>query len=139
LKKYGEKRAAYHMRNFQNGKQIAAIILIYRSSTTYWIKLCKEHNITPILITTPYRSYYSNWFSNEILEQFYCELIDPNENDVIYLDYSRDERFNNSEELLKDTDHLNKQGAIVFTEIVIKDLFETRFAEIMQIIIWRIK
>ena len=58
---------------------------------------------------------------NDFFEAFYGEIkaIEV-EMDVAYLDYSKDERFLNAEELFLDTDHLNEKGARVFTEIVIR-------------------
>ena len=44
------------------------------------------------------------------------------EHNVRYLDYAFDERFIDSPELFINSDHLNRDGALMFTDIVMKDL-----------------
>lgn len=123
IEEVGEKRAAYHLRNIQKENGLAEINPDAFEAVLNMIKLCNKHNITPVLITTPYMSYYSKWMSEEFLQEFYGHIYAiQSEMGVVYLDYSEDERFLNEEKLFVDTDHLNEEGAPIFTEIVIQDL-----------------
>ena len=84
------------------------------------MKLCLDNDITPILVTTPYLEYYSKWWPDEVLE-----VIQKNINEVVnefgiqYWDYSHDERFMYNTKLFSDSDHLNKAGRKLFTQIII--------------------
>lgn len=86
---------------------------------------CRQNNITAVLITTPYTSYYSNLFSPEYKAEF-RRLVDSiaKETGIPYYDYSADPRFSNSLEYFSDADHLNKEGAAVFTGIIEKEIPE---------------
>ncbi|MGL4999563.1 MAG: hypothetical protein ACRC5T_11390, partial [Cetobacterium sp.] len=58
-------------------------------------------------------------------ERIYSKIKKVNEyfeNELIYLDYSHDQRFENNLDLFSDDDHLNKKGAEIFTKIVLEDL-----------------
>lgn len=124
IQEIGEKRATYHLRHIRNDfNQIIEMNPSNETSLRALIKLCKEQNITPVLITTPYLHYYTKWFSDDLLKIFYHKINEIcNELKVSYLDYSNDRRFAYDEDLFKDTDHLNKKGAKVFTKIIIDDL-----------------
>jgi hypothetical protein len=86
----------------------------------------KEHNATPVLITTPVTYFYNS----SISEADYKERIYDNIESVRgqldfkfeYLDYSHDVRFENNLELFFDGDHLNCKGAEKFTEILLNDI-----------------
>lgn len=83
------------------------------------IEKCREHNITPILITTPYSKAYNDCVEPEFLEQF-NSVVDRivKDSGVQYYDYARDDRFYDDYSLFLDTDHLNNKGALKFTDIV---------------------
>lgn len=90
------------------------------------IDLCKEHDLVPILITTPYTSAYNEQVKNNdpaFYDDFY-ELIGEivKNTGVPYYDYSCDERFSTDYSLFSDSDHLNANGARKFTAIVIKEV-----------------
>lgn len=90
------------------------------------INLCKEHSITPVLVTTPYLSEYNKAVAEndpEFYEDFYG-LIDEvvEKTGVQYFDYSDDERFTNDYSLFYNTDHLNRAGARQFTNILMNDV-----------------
>lgn len=123
LEEIGEKRAIYHLRHMLKNNVIIEMSPSVEASLTSLIKLCKEKEITPVLITTPYSHYYSKVFSDIFLSLFYNKINKIcNQFNVNYLDYSKDERFAYKEELFMDTDHLNEVGAKKFTKIVIDDL-----------------
>ena len=84
------------------------------------IKLCKEHDVTPVLITTPFTRTY-----NELVPQtFLKKQVDflnaiAAEEGITYLDYSRDVRLIDRLDLFINSDHLNDKGALVFTDLVL--------------------
>lgn len=83
------------------------------------INYCEEHNITPVLITTPYSKYYVDLVSQDFLREFYAVINTISfGTGVNYYDYSHDERFYENLEYFSDSDHLNEAGAAYFTDIL---------------------
>lgn len=91
------------------------------------INYCKEHEITPVLITTPFSSYYNGLVPNSFLYDFYS-TIDRVSTDtgVNYYDYSHDERFYDNLSYFSDSDHLNEEGSAYFMEILEEEIPELR-------------
>ncbi len=89
------------------------------------LDFCKQNDITAVLITTPYTGYYSSLFSPEFKAGF-SGIVDSIARDtgVPYYDYSADPRFSNSLEYFSDADHLNTEGAALFTGIIEKEIPE---------------
>lgn len=85
------------------------------------IKLCEIKNITPVFITTPLYHTYTDNFSKEFFDTFYNDIASIT-NGYLYLDYSKDERFHTNNLYFFDTDHLNYDGAIYFTDILLSDI-----------------
>lgn len=90
------------------------------------IRLCKEHNLTPVLVTTPYLSEYNNAVRGndpEFYDDFYGVLDEVTEKTgAVYLDYSEDSRFSNEYSMFMDVDHLNIYGSREFTNTIISEL-----------------
>lgn len=83
------------------------------------ISYCNEHNITPVLITTPFTNYYNDLVPPAFLQEFYATINKiTHDTCVSYYDYSHDERFLNNLERFSDCDHLNEAGAAYFTDIL---------------------
>ena len=84
------------------------------------VRLCREHGLRPILITVPFRWEYNDQFEEEYCRQFY-EVIDKicRDESVEYYDYSHDDRFTNTAEYFRNSDHLSPKGAAAFTDIVV--------------------
>ena len=89
------------------------------------INYCKEHDITPILITTPFSSYYQDLVSESFLQEFQ-ETINTivSDTSVGYYDYSCDDRFRDNLEYFMDADHLTEDGAAYFMEILTSEIPE---------------
>jgi len=89
------------------------------------IELCKEYNVEPILVTTPYLSEYQNEVeSNDpLFFEDFNGIIEKviKDTGVRYCDYSRDERFVRNYPLFSDGDHLNREGACLFTKLLIEE------------------
>ena len=91
------------------------------------ITLCKERNITPVLITTPYTVYYNQYVSADFLYEFYSVINEiALEYGVSYYDYSHDERFQTNLKYFGDADHLNPDGAVYFTGLLTEEVAELK-------------
>ena len=91
------------------------------------ITLCKERNITPVLITTPYTVYYNQYVSADVLYVFYSVINEiALEYGVSYYDYSHDERFQTNLKYFGDADHLNPDGAVYFTDLLTEEVAELK-------------
>lgn len=89
------------------------------------IDYCMEHDITPVLITTPFSSYYYDQISDKFLEEFHSTVTTiASDTSVNYYDYSHDERFRDNLELFSDSDHLNIDGARYFMEVLTDEVAE---------------
>lgn len=91
------------------------------------IAYCKERKIRPVLITTPFSSYYTNLVSQDFLQEF-DETIRTiaSDTNVNYYDYSTDERFHDNLEYFSDSDHLNETGAAYFMELLWNEVEELK-------------
>ena len=118
----GVARADFHMDLVMNPDrtQIKEQSKIAKKSLENLIVACRKHEVTPILLTTPYTHYYTDHFPDLFLD-FFSKQIDSvvSKYEVEYLDFSLDERFSDFPQLFQDTDHLNQAGAKLFTEIMI--------------------
>ena len=91
------------------------------------ITLCKENNITPVLITTPFTVYYNQYVSADCLYEFYSVINEiALEYGVSYYDYSHDERFQTNLKYFGDADHLNPDGAVYFTGLLTEEVAELK-------------
>ena len=91
------------------------------------ITLCKERNIMPVLITTPYTVYYNQYVSADFLYEFYSVINEiALEYGVSYYDYSHDERFQTNLKYFGDADHLNPDGAVYFTGLLTEEVAELK-------------
>ena len=94
------------------------------------IDMCSEKGFTPILITTPFLREYTDevmkqdpWFMNTFHE-IVMEISE--ETGAAYYDYALDERFRDHYAWFMNSDHLNKEGARVFTGIVMEEIISNR-------------
>ncbi len=93
------------------------------------IDYCKKHELTPVLITTPFSSYYNAPISEEFFDRFYGTINRiSSDTGVNYYDYSHDERFSENLTYFSDSDHLNAEGAAYFMEIIAEEVPELRDA-----------
>lgn len=91
------------------------------------INYCKEHGITPVLITTPFSSYYNAPVPEDFLNRFYSIINRiASDTSVNYYDYSHDERFSENLTLFSDSDHLNPEGAAYFMDILTEEVYELK-------------
>lgn len=125
----GDAKAAYQ-RHVVSGKTDADGKRIYNQEeieALYGIiALCREYDAVPVLVTTPYLEEYTKAVqegSPDFYEDFYG-VIDQVVEDtgVSYYDYAFDERFSSNYSLFLDSNHLNKNGAAVFVDILMEDV-----------------
>ena len=94
------------------------------------IVMCKEIGVTPILITPPFTKEYNSIIKEDATKfynEFYRIIEQICENmGVEYYNYSEDKRFENKYDLFANSDHLNKEGARVFTKIVMEEIVGDR-------------
>lgn len=83
------------------------------------IGYCREHNITPVLITTPFSKYYLDLVPQDFLQEFHATVTTiASDTGVNYYDYADDPRFYETLEYFSDSDHLNDGGAAYFMRIL---------------------
>ncbi len=89
------------------------------------IAFCQEHELTPILITTPYTPYYTDLVSEDFYKEFYQTIQTISEDTgAPYYDYSKDPRFQQNLSYFADPDHLNAVGSAYFTSLIEEDIPE---------------
>lgn len=97
------------------------------------IDTCREIKATPILITVPYLEVYTDMIKNnspDFYEDFYGIVNDiVEETGVEYYDYAFDERFAGNRELFMNCDHLNRNGALLFTDILMDEVVGDRLPQ----------
>ena len=91
------------------------------------IDYCKERDITPVLITTPFSKYYRDLVSEDFLDEFSSVVNEiATQTGTAYYDYSYDDRFRGNLEYFSDSDHLNEEGAAYFMQILEEEIEELR-------------
>ncbi len=87
---------------------------------TRMVALCKEHGVTPVLITTPFLREYDDLIPEDFLamQLSFLETF-TTEQGIAYLDFSRDSRFIDRYDLFINSTHLNSEGALLFTDLVL--------------------
>ena len=122
----GFARYEYHVtrRLDKHGRRIykrEAIEALYRM-----IDICREIGARPVLITTPYlHEYFDAAHNND--PQFFSDfhrIIDEvrARTGIEYYDYSEDERFSRRYDLFMNSDHLNRKGARIFTNTLLREV-----------------
>lgn len=83
------------------------------------ISTCKQKNIELVFVYSPIWSIIQNSFCNIIISEL-CS-----ENGISYLDMSNHPTFINNHEYFADKDHLNNEGARVFSTMLINKILRT--------------
>lgn len=122
---FADRAAQRFDRHFNNKEEY---FLPEREEQLYAIiGYCKEHELTPVLITTPFSSYYNAPVPEDFLNRFYGTINRiASDTDVSYYDYSHDGRFSENLTWFSDSDHLNPEGAAYFMEILTQEVKELK-------------
>ena len=95
------------------------------------INLCREIGANPIMITTPYLHEYPDAGKKEDKEFFndFYGVINKviSDTGIKYYDYSADERYSSNYGLFLNVDHMNREGAKVFTNNLLHDVLGITF------------
>lgn len=90
------------------------------------IKKCQDNSIKVVLLTTPFQKEYNDYFSEELLEKNFYNVIEgiTEKYKIKYLDYSHDYiNFDKKEYFQKnDYDHLSLDGAKILMRLLEKEL-----------------
>jgi hypothetical protein len=86
------------------------------------ISFCKENNFEPVLLVLPVTKELSRIFPDEFMQKYIINYInEANEQDVKFLNYWKDGRFENQEFYINSF-FMNKIGRSKFTKQVLEDL-----------------
>ncbi len=97
-------------------KDYSTSSMVYLDSV---LNTCLMNNVVPILITTPVHKAYRQRIPDNVIKQFKIETNRYKEQGLIVLDYTSQ---TNTDSLFLNIDHLNKEGAKLFTERLKRDL-----------------
>ncbi len=90
------------------------------------IKTAQEAGATPILVSPPYLKEYIETIEQndpKFFEEYQALIKDIVEDTgALYYDYAEDPRFSGEYKLFMDVDHLNREGARIFTDILMKEI-----------------
>ena len=127
IAQFAERAAMRYDRHFNNKETL--FLPEREEQLLSLIDYCKEHELTPVLITTPFSSYYNAPVSEAFFDQFYSTVNRiSSDTGVSYYDYSHDARFSENLTYFSDSDHLNAEGAAYFMEIIMEEVPELRDA-----------
>lgn len=115
--KEGEERIKGHVKLLENNNKGVAISWLKEI-----IKLLKNKETRIILITTPLRKEYNNFFPEELLKkEFYNNIEGIKEKYKLeYYDFSHRYDIFSKEEYFNDYDHLSKKGSEIFMQEIKK-------------------
>lgn len=96
------------------------------------VELCQEQKWVPVLVTMPYTKEYTELFPPSFIEQYYRDMREiAADNGVIWLDYSKNEKYCMNSQLFSDADHLGT-GAIMFTDDIVRELIDRNLLQINE-------
>lgn len=92
----------------------------------YMVKDCQKRGYTPVLVTVPLMKEYTDTVRKNdphLYDDFYGVIHEiVSRTNVLYCDYAFDERFINNYEWFMNADHLNKEGARQFVNILMDEV-----------------
>lgn len=91
------------------------------------LSFCRENGVTPVVITPPYTSLYTDMVSDSFKQEFTDTIHGVcAEAGASWYDYSEDARFAQDLTLYSDADHLSNDGAAVFMRVIEEEIPEFR-------------
>lgn len=95
------------------------------------IAICRSHDITPVLISTPVIAEVSDYIREQnpaFFDMFYGDIETIcRDTGVRYYNYLEDERFVHDYALFMDADHLNRAGAETYTKVIAREILGTDY------------
>jgi len=80
------------------------------------VALCKAKKVELVLVATPYHPLYQSWITPAYKAFFYNHI--ASFQGVLFLDYSQKQ----DKMWMSDANHLNRQGALKFTRLMVQDM-----------------
>ena len=88
----------------------------------------RKNNWQPVLVTIPVTAILENGLLDDYKQVYLDDNLDKVEKQgVVYLDYTARQDFTNNLLFFGDADHLNKDGAKVFSYLLLRDLIANGF------------
>ena len=117
--KTGIERIKKHVEILSNQNERNSLIQLEKI-----IELLFTKNIKIILITTPCRKEYNDFFKKELLDEKFYNNINKikNKYNLKYLDFSHEYEVFDKEEYFNDYDHLSNEGSKIFMQELKKKL-----------------
>lgn len=116
----GRMRAAHHLKHilYEDGT-LRPMIEENVQALQNILSFCKEKNIRPILLTTPYHAAYTCCVPPAVREKM-IETVQSiaDAHGVAWWDYFDAEPFHTTDAYFHDTDHLSAEGSRLFTEML---------------------
>ena len=125
VEEFARRAQERYSRHFENKQEY---FLPERIEELYAIiDYCHEHQITPVLITTPFSKYYTDLVADDFLAEFQKTVTKiATDTQTSYYDYSNDSRFHENLEYFSDSDHLNATGAAYFMKVLWDEIDELK-------------
>lgn len=86
------------------------------------IDFCTERGYKPVYVIPPVTEHLAKYYTSKFEETYIYGYIQAVNREVLTLDYSKDDDFRKNDNLFFNSFFLNKQGRLIFTRRVLKDL-----------------
>lgn len=90
------------------------------------IDFCKERGYKPVYVIPPVTEHLAKYYTSKFEETYIYSYLQAVNRDVLTLDYSKDDDFRKNDNLFFNSFFLNKQGRLIFTRRVLKDIGLTK-------------
>ena len=90
------------------------------------IDFCTERGYKPVYVIPPVTEHLAKYYTPKFEETYIYGYLQAVNREVLTLDYSKDDDFRKNDNLFFNSFFLNKQGRLIFTRRVLKDLGLTK-------------
>jgi len=90
------------------------------------IDFCTERGYKPVYVIPPVTEHLAKYYTQKFEETYIYGYLQAVNREVLTLDYSKDDDFRKNDNLFFNSFFLNKQGRLIFTRRVLKDLGLTK-------------
>lgn len=90
------------------------------------IDFCTERGYKPVYVVPPVTEHLAKYYTSKFEETYIYGYLQAVNREVLTLDYSKDDDFRKNDNLFFNSFFLNKQGRLIFTRRVLKDLGLTK-------------
>lgn len=94
------------------------------------ISYCLAHSWRPILITVPISEVLLEGLLDDFMDLYvYDNIAKTNIQNIPYLDFSKDSRITKNQNIFDNSDHLNKNGSLIFSYVLLQKLIEQGYLD----------